>query len=67
MGRTEMAEPKWQTGEPPEDGNYLVRYRAADDDETAPDFTGICIYYDGAWALSTDAVVTAWYRVPRKR
>ena len=24
------AEPKWQTGEPPEDGEYLVRYRAAD-------------------------------------
>ena len=64
---TGTAEPKWQTGEPPEEGEYLVRYRAADDDETAPDFTGICIYYDGAWALSTDAVVTAWYRVPRKQ
>lgn len=63
---TSTAEPKWQTGEPPENGNYLVRYRAADDNETAPDFTGICIYYDGAWALPTDAVVTAWYRVPRK-
>ena len=62
------AEPKWQTGEPPEDGEYLVRYRAADDDETeSSDFSDVRAFCGGVWSLPADAVVTAWYRVPRKR
>ena len=65
---TGTAEPKWQTGEPPEDGEYLVRYRAADDDETeCPDLSDVRTFCGGVWSLLPDAVVTAWYRVPRKR
>ena len=65
---TGTAEPKWQTGEPPEDGEYLVRYRAADDDETEyPDLSDVRTFCGGVWSLPADAVVTAWYRVPRKR
>ena len=65
---TGTAEPRWQTGEPPEDGNYLVRYRAADDDETeCPDLSDVRTFCGGVWSLPADAVVTAWYRVPRKR
>lgn len=65
---TGTAEPKWQTGEPPEDGNYLVSYRAADDDETEyPDLSDVRTFCGGVWSLPADAVVTAWYRVPRKR
>ena len=65
---TGAAEPKWQTGEPPEDGNYLVRYRAADDDETeCPDFSDVRTFCGGVWNLPADAVVTAWYRVPQHR
>lgn len=62
------AEPKWQTGEPPEDGEYLVRYRAAYDDETEyPDLSDVRTFCGGVWSLPADAVVTAWYRVPQKR
>lgn len=65
---TDTAEPKWQTGEPPEDGEYLVRYRAADDDGTEyPDLSDVRTFCGGVWSLPADAVVTAWYRVPRKR
>ena len=64
---TGTAEPKWQTGEPPEDGNYLVRYRAADDETESPDFSDVRTFCGGVWSLPADAVVTAWYRVPRKR
>lgn len=65
---TDTAEPKWQTGEPPEDGEYLVRYRAADDDGTEyPDLSDVRTFCGGVWSLLADAVVTAWYRVPRKR
>lgn len=64
---TGTEEPKWQTGEPPEDGNYLVRYRAADDETENPDFSDVRTFCGGVWSLPADAVVTAWYRVPRKR
>ena len=65
---TGTAEPKWQTGEPPEDGEYLVKYRAADDDEAEyPDLSDVRTFCGGVWSLPADAVVTAWYRVPRKR
>lgn len=64
---TGTAEPKWQTGEPPEDGNYLVRYRAADDETESPDFSDVRTFCGGVWSLPADAVVTAWYRVPRGR
>lgn len=65
---TGTAEPRWQTGEPPEDGEYLVRYRAADDDETEyPDLSDVRTFCGGVWSLPADAVVTAWYRVPRRR
>ena len=65
---TGTAEPKWQTGEPPEDGNYLVKYRAAGDDEAEyPDLSDVRTFCGGVWSLPADAVVTAWYRVPRKR
>lgn len=65
---TGTAEPKWQTGEPPEDGEYLVRYRAADDDEAEyPDLSDVRTFCGGVWSLPADAVVTAWYRVPRRR
>lgn len=65
---TGTAEPKWQTGEPPEEGEYLVKYRAADDDEAEyPDLSDVRTFCGGVWSLPADAVVTAWYRVPRKR
>lgn len=65
---TGTAEPKWQTGEPPEDGEYLVRYRAADDDGTEyPELSDVRTFCGGVWSLLPYAVVTAWYRVPRKR
>lgn len=64
---TSTAKPKWQTGEPPEDGEYLVRYRAADDETKSPDFSDVRTFCGGVWSLPADAVVTAWYRVPRKR
>lgn len=64
---TGTAEPKWQTGEPPEDGEYLVRYRVADDETEFPDFSDVRTFCGGVWSLPADAVVTAWYRVPRKR
>lgn len=65
---TGTAEPKWQTGEPPEDGEYLVKYRAADDDEAEyPDLSDVRTFCGGVWSLPADAVVTAWYRVPRRR
>lgn len=64
---TGTAEPKWQTGEPPEDGNYLVKYRAADDETEYPDLSDVRTFCGGVWSLPADAVVTAWYRVPRKR
>lgn len=63
---TSTAEPKWQTGEPPEEGEYLVRYRAADDETESPDFSDVRTFCGGIWSLPAGAVVTAWYRVPRK-
>ena len=64
---TGTAEPRWQTGEPPEDGEYLVRYRAADDETENPDFSDVRTFCGGVWSLPADAVVTAWYRVPQRR
>lgn len=64
---TGTAKPKWQTGEPPEEGEYLVRYRAADDETESPDFSDVRTFCGGVWSLPADSVVTAWYRVPWKR
>ena len=65
---TAAAEPKWQTGEPPEDGEYVVRAESPDDEA---EYTDIAVYENGSWCGYDPAgavyKVVGWWPMPQDR
>lgn len=65
---TGTAEPKWQTGEPPEDGEYVVWAESPDEDAG---YTDIAVYENGRWCGYTAAGATyrvvGWWPMPQER
>lgn len=63
---TGTAEPKWQTGEPPEDGEYVVWAESPDEDAG---YTDIAVYENGRWCGYTAAGATyrvvGWWPMPQ--
>ena len=65
---TGTAEPKWQTGEPPEDGEYVVWAESPDEDAG---YTDIAVYENGRWCGYGSAGnayrVVGWWPMPQER
>ena len=64
---TGTAEPKWQTGEPPEEGEYVVWAESPDEDAG---YTDIAVYKNGRWCGYTAAGATyrvvGWWPMPQE-
>lgn len=64
---TGTAEPKWQTGEPPEDGEYVVWAESPDEDAG---YTDIAVYENGRWCgyeAPGKYRVVGWWPMPQER